>query len=92
MARVIEYATDGCALESRAHDDFFVTNSQRDLAAREYQQHEPSQKRDGQFPITEQLRCVLRANRSRNNFMMRNLQPRRISWHAGCVKCPCQPN
>ena len=73
-------------------DDFFVTNSQRDLAGREYQQHEPSQKRDGQFPITEQLRCVLRANRSRNDFVVSNLHRQRISWHAGCVKCPCQPN
>jgi len=86
MARVTEYAIDAPRWRVvHMMDDFFVTNSQRDLAGREYQQHEPSQKRDGQFPITEQLRCVLRANRSRNNFMIRNLRPRRISWHAGCV-------
>jgi hypothetical protein len=61
------------------------------LAALGYWQRQPSQKRDGQFPNTEQSMARLSHELHRNNFMMSNLRRRLISWHAGCIECWYQP-
>jgi hypothetical protein len=43
---------------------------------------QPSQKRDAQFPNTEQAVMRVSHELHRNNFMMSNLQRGGISWHA----------
>jgi hypothetical protein len=57
------------------------------LAALGYWQRPPSQKRDDQFPNTEQVTARLSHELHRNNFMMSNLRRRLILWHAGCIEC-----
>ncbi len=62
------------------------------LVAREHWQRRPSQKRDGQFPNTEQRMVCFLHQLDRNNSMMSNLGRKPMSWHAACIDCWYQPN